>query len=235
MSMFNDIVWNTNDEHCVSNVEKVKNHAKRFLARHKKSGMEVQTTLKKGNGIEKSTKWYSNSKKLPVFKGVSTLSRGVLKQKKSKTSIHFNGDSMNTELLFQTVHSANQLSVYGAVANWCCQFGSTEEEKGRANTTVENKILTKLKPEEVQLLVSPPKRATGNRMPERVQSFEELTCQIHLTQLWEKAFFQYPVAAGKTYKFRPNADDGWEQLLLCVENTRVLDVIRKPKLLQLFL
>ena len=61
---------------------------------------------------------------------------------------------MNTELLFQTVRSVNQLSVYGAVANWCYQFGSTEDEKGRASTTVDNKMLTKLKPEEVQLLVS---------------------------------------------------------------------------------
>ena len=111
----------------------------------------------------------------PVFKGVSALSRGVLKQKKGKTSIHFNGDSMNTELLFHTVHSVNQLSVHGAVANWCYLFGSTEDKQGRASTTVDNNILTKLKPKEVQLLVSLPKRATGNRMPERVQSFEELT------------------------------------------------------------
>ena len=74
---------------------------------------------------------------------------------------------MNTELLFQTIHSVNQLSVYGAVANWCYRFGSTEEEKGRASILVDNKILTKLKPEEVQLLVSPPTRATGNRMPEK--------------------------------------------------------------------
>ena len=69
---------------------------------------------------------------------------GVLKQKKGKTSIHFNGDSMNTELLFQT-----------------------EDEKGRASTAADNKILTKLKQEEVQPLVCPPKRATGNRMPRK--------------------------------------------------------------------
>ena len=58
---------------------------------------------------------------------------------------------MNTELLFQTTLSVNQLSVYGAVANW-----STEDEKGRASIPVDNKILTKLKPEEAQLLVSLP-------------------------------------------------------------------------------
>ena len=63
---------------------------------------------------------------------------------------------MNTELFLQTIHSVNQLSVYGSVAGWCCQFGSTAEEKGRASTLVDNKILTKFKPDEVQLLVSLP-------------------------------------------------------------------------------
>ena len=90
-----------------------------------------------------------------VFKSISALSRGILKQKKGKSTIHFNGDSMNTELLFQTVHSVNQLSVYGAVAKWCCQFGRTEEEQGRVGILVDSKILTMVEPEEVGLLVSP--------------------------------------------------------------------------------
>ena len=79
------------------------------------------------------------------------------------------------------------------------------------------KILTKLKTEVVQLLVSPPISATGNRMPERVQSFEELTGQIHLTQLFEKTFFQYLVTSGKTDKIRPKADDGNSYFFLCRE------------------
>ena len=54
-----------------------------------------------------------------VFKSTSALSRGILNQKKGRCTIHFNGDSTNTELLFQTVHSVNQHSFYGAVANWC--------------------------------------------------------------------------------------------------------------------
>ena len=82
--------------------------------------MEVLTTIKKGNGICTADKMIQRFKETGhrVFKSVSALIRGILKQKKGKTSIHFNGDSMNTELLFQTVHSVNQLSVYGAVANW---------------------------------------------------------------------------------------------------------------------
>ena len=31
MSMFNDIEWRKNDENCISNGEKIKNYAKRFL------------------------------------------------------------------------------------------------------------------------------------------------------------------------------------------------------------
>ena len=34
MSVFNDIEWRKNDENCVSNAEKLKNYAKRFLPRH---------------------------------------------------------------------------------------------------------------------------------------------------------------------------------------------------------
>ena len=71
----------------------------------------------------------------PVFKSTSAWSRGILKQRKGRRTVHFNGDSMNTELLVQTIHSVHQLSNYGAVANWCDQFGLTEKEKGGAYTT----------------------------------------------------------------------------------------------------
>ena len=63
-----------------------------------------------------------------VFVSISALSRGILKQEKGTTSIHFKGDSMNTEILFQTMHYVNQLSVEGAVANWCYQFGKRRDE-----------------------------------------------------------------------------------------------------------
>ena len=134
-----------------------------------------------------------------VFKGISGLSRGILKQKEGQSTIHFNG-ATNTELLFQTIHSVNQLSIYGAVANWCHQFGLTEEGKGRAYFSVDNKMLTSLQPKEVQLLVSLPTMAPGNRMRQNVLSFEALTSKIQLSQLCEKAYFQYRVTAGKKYK-----------------------------------
>ena len=67
----------------------------------------------------------------PVFKSISALSRGILKKKSNRDTIHFNADASTTELLFRIIHSVNQLSIYGAVSNWCEQFGLTEEEKGQ--------------------------------------------------------------------------------------------------------
>ena len=112
----------------------------------------------------------------------------------------------------QLIHFVNQLSIYGAVANWCYQFGLTEEEKGRANFYVDNKMLTSLKTEEVQLSVSLPTMTLGNRMRENILSFEAVASKIQVTQLCEKAYFKYSVTAGKMYKVRPNGDDGWRTI-----------------------
>ena len=47
----------------------------------------------------------------PVFKGISSLNRGILIRNGGRCTVHFNADSSNTELLFRTIHSANQLSI----------------------------------------------------------------------------------------------------------------------------
>ena len=54
----------------------------------------------------------------PVFTSASALSRGIQRMLKGKETIHFNADASNTELLFRIIHSVNQLSINGAVANW---------------------------------------------------------------------------------------------------------------------
>ena len=95
-------------------------------------------TLDVGLGEEK--KWYGTLPYTPegkdtghpVFKSISALSRGILEKKNGQDTTHFNADASNTELLFQIIHSVNQHSIYGAVTNWCEQFGLTEKEKGQA-------------------------------------------------------------------------------------------------------
>ena len=42
-----------------------------------------------------------------------------------------------TQLLFRIIHSVNQLSMYGAVSNWCEQFGLTRGRKGTRKAFLE--------------------------------------------------------------------------------------------------
>ena len=72
----------------------------KFFSRSKK---EWDSTVKKLTQLFKETGHL-------LFKSISALSRGILKQRNGKSTIHFNGDSMNTELFFQTIHSVNRLS-----------------------------------------------------------------------------------------------------------------------------
>ena len=52
--------------------------------------------------------------------------------------MHFNADSLNTEFLLKIIHSVYQLCVYGAVANWCDQFGPTEDERVPENSSAKS-------------------------------------------------------------------------------------------------
>ena len=181
MSMLNDIEWTKtgNLETCVSNSDQVKNHAKRFSRGH-------WTFL--GPGDEK--KWYGTLSCTPerkcdstatrmverlketshsAVKSISALSRRIMKRKNNRDTIHFNADASNTELLFRTVHSANQVSIYGAVSSWCEEFGQRPNEKEPTSERFVAKgneqLLKNVKPEVVNSLVQTPRSddpASGN-------------------------------------------------------------------------
>ena len=55
----------------------------------------------------------------PTFRATTPLSRGILKSKgHGKLSIHFTADNPTIETIFRIIISVNQLSIYGAVANY---------------------------------------------------------------------------------------------------------------------
>ena len=59
------------------------------------------------------------------------LSRGTLKSKgHGKLSIHFAADYPTIETVFRTIISANQLSIYGAVAALCEEFENHQDGSG---------------------------------------------------------------------------------------------------------
>ena len=131
--------------------------------------------------------------------------------------MRFNADASNTELLFRTIHSATQLSIYVAVSNWCEQFGWTEEEKeqerplGRKESVTKG-VLSSVNSQEVKLLVSSPSLASGNSSRRNIQDSESLSGTVQFTRVCEDAIFVHRVASGMSYKTGPDEDDGFGQL-----------------------
>ena len=68
----------------------------------------------------------------PIFRATSPLSRGQLKSKgHGKLSIHYAADLETVETIFRIIVSANQLILYGAVAEMCEEYASLHERTWR--------------------------------------------------------------------------------------------------------
>ena len=67
-----------------------------------------------------------------IFRSTTPLSRGRLKSKgKEKVSIHFAADQDTIDTIYRIILSVNQLSVYGAVAAICEEFGDHQDRTGQ--------------------------------------------------------------------------------------------------------
>ena len=153
MSMFNDISCDRkgNKEECLANARVVKVLAKRF-------GVGQWSFV--GPGSEK--KWYSaeNSPQgawdhiademllefaesgHPTFRATTPLSRGILKSKgHGKLPIHFTADYPTIETAFRIIISANQLSIYGAVATICEEFETHQDGSGEPDVLMGQSIV----------------------------------------------------------------------------------------------
>ena len=70
----------------------------------------------------------------------TVLDRGFLKKKGWRCTIHFSADPSNAEacIAFRTINSANQLSIYGAIADWCDDL--TQQILGQSFSSMERSI-----------------------------------------------------------------------------------------------
>ena len=154
MSMFNDISCDRkgNREECLANARVVKVLAKKF-------GIGQWSFI--GPGSEK--KWYSGEENSPqgawdhiademllefaesvhpFFRVTTPLSRGILKSKgHGKLSTHFTADYPTIETVFRNIISANQLSIYGAVANICEEFEAHQDGSGELDVLMGQSIV----------------------------------------------------------------------------------------------
>ena len=82
----------------------------------------------------------------PIFRATTPMSRGQLKSKRhGKLSIHFAADQETIETIFRIIVSANQLSLYGAVAEICEEFESLHERTGRLVVMGQSIVLSAIK------------------------------------------------------------------------------------------
>ena len=161
MSMFNDISCGTkdNEKECVANAKVVSLYAKKF-------GIGQWSFLGPGSEM----KWYLW--KRTVHKEFGTISqkrccwnspkahvqfsvlrphclRGQLRSKgHGKLSIHFAATQATIETVFRIIVSANQLSLYGAVASMCEEYESRHDRSGRPDKVMgQSIVLSEIKTE----------------------------------------------------------------------------------------
>ena len=85
----------------------------------------------------------------PIFRATTPLSRGSLRCKgHGKLSIHFAADQKTIETIFRIIAFANQLSLYGAVANMCEEFEFHQDRSGQPDVLMgQSIVLSEIKAE----------------------------------------------------------------------------------------
>ena len=162
MSMFNDISCDNkgNEAVCLANAKVVSILANQFGfgqwsfigpgSEKKWSSMEEENSPQ---GIwdhiaEKMLMEFAESG-CPIFRATTPLSRRKLKSKgHGKLSIHFAADQETIETIFRIIVSANQLSLYGAVASVCEEFESHQDRSGQPDVMMgQSIVLSEIKTE----------------------------------------------------------------------------------------
>ena len=158
ISMFNDISCGSrdNEKECLANAKLVSLYARRFGKGQwsfigpgaEKKGYCISEDSPQGvwdNIADRMLVEFAESG-CPIFRATSPLSRGQLKSKgHGKLSIHFADDLETIETSFRIIVSANQLSLYGAVAEMCEEYESFHDRTGeiRCERTIEFLTLAK--------------------------------------------------------------------------------------------
>ena len=143
MSMFNDISCDGkgNEEECVANSKVVSILAKKFGIGQwsfigpgsEKKWYSMEENSPQGFWIISRTRCCWNSQKADVQFSVQQLHYPVVSSKSKghgKLSIHHCADQATIETILRIIVSANQFSLYGAVANMCEEFESHQDRSG---------------------------------------------------------------------------------------------------------
>ena len=151
MSMYNDIIWRErgNTETCETNSVTVANYAHRFpLGRWSFLGPGSE---KKWSRNPRQQTWWRLGENCwrhdaPLCRKRSPCVSSPWKEENLEATereiilFHFNGSEETMELVLRTIISVNQLSIYGAAADFCKQLSKVSEVAGKpaANEDLES-------------------------------------------------------------------------------------------------
>ena len=231
MSMFNDISCDKkgNKEECLANARVVKVLAKKF-------GIGQWSFV--GPGSEK--KWYSGEENSPqgawdhiademllvfeesghpIFRATTPLSKCILKSKgHGKLSMHFTADYPTIETVFRIIISANQLSIYGAVATFCEEFEADQDRSGELDVLMgQSIVLGEIKAEiPLQNENSSNHQILWQQYMERIESFSP---ENRLSKFCKEAGFMRVVEVGQYFVTKDTGDFRPFRSVACREYT----------------
>ena len=112
-------------------------------------------------------------KQMSNFPCYDPIVQGQLKSKRhGKLSIHFAAVQETIETIFRIIVSANQLSLYGAVAEMCEEYESLHERTGRPVVMGQSIVLSSIKTEvSLKVMTHHIKIFYGSNMKNELKSY----------------------------------------------------------------
>ena len=155
----------------------------------------------------------------PIFRATTPLSRGKLKSEgHGKLSIHFGATQETIEAIFRIIVSANQLSLYGAVAEMCEEYESLHGRSWRPDTVMGQSIVLSEIKTEVPLENDDP--AYQNFLLQQyVERIEKLSQQDKLSKFCMDAGFLTVVEIGQYFMTKDTGDLTQFHAVACREYT----------------
>ena len=157
----------------------------------------------------------------PIFRATRPLSRGQLqRQGHGKLSIHYATDLETVETIFRIIVSANQLSLYGTVADFCEEYEVLHERTGRPvlmGQSSSSLVLSVIKTE-IPLDCDDPinQDLLLQQCGERI---EELSQQDKLSKFCMDARFLNVVEIGQYFRTKDTANLSRLHAVVCREHT----------------
>ena len=155
----------------------------------------------------------------PIFRATSPLCRGRLKSKgHGKLSIHYCADQKTIETIFPITAFANQLSLYGAVANMCEEFEFHQDRSGQLDVLMGQSIVLSDIKAEVPLQNDDPayQNLLLQRIEERIKSLSQTD---KVSKFCMDAGFVHVVEVGQYFMTKDTGDFTKFHTVACREYT----------------